>query len=569
MKKHFSVFILLILVFSSQAVNAQDGLLVTHGAGSFFIAIAAGVLLAFAFQFLLANLTVALGITAIGDIREKGNKNRNTDRSSSGDSDSDSTPTGVKISTGAGIFMLVTLSVSLFFASLIAVKLSLVSSNLIGFALGMVIWAATLLLGIYLDAKILSGLAGSVFSAIKQTVSSGASAVGGIFSKSPTSTAQDTAQATVKAIHKELRQEFDFSKIEEKLNEYIDRLEPQRLDIDNIHERLAELLNEIEIKEKYTPGDPEATKRLFLDIASRQKGLTSQDKEKLRDAYDKAREIINSKGSRMDKAKATFDTLTPGDEAQGKEYRQKVEEYLRNTGREELSPDALKADLNRILENPKATPEVVQARVSQIDRSTIKAVLTSDGLSERKAEKYIAVAEQVIDQIKSQSSSAGAAGKNLTEQGASEISERKARAERAIENWFNRMEQPELRYEELKDDFDRIMDDPKATPHVLRNRLRRLDRQSLVALISNNKRISHEQADKMVDKVEEARDRVIRKTEEMELMIKNRMHDLKQETLRQAEATRKTAAAAAWWFFLAAVVSGVASALGGILAFTA
>jgi hypothetical protein len=568
MKTIYSILLLFILIFSSNTGYAQDGLVLTQGAGSFFIAILAGVLLAFAFQFLLANLTVALGITAIGDLRKKGNKNREYGHSSSEDHDSDSTPTGVKISTGAGVFMLVTLSLSLFFASLIAVKLSLLSSNTIGFSLGLVIWAATLILGIYLDSKIISGIAGSIFGAVKETISSGASAVGGIFSKGQKSQAEDTARATVKAIHKEIRQEFKLGKIDDKLNEYISKLEPQRFDMENIHEHLAELLNEIEIKEQYTPDDPEATKRLFLDIASKQKGMSAKDKEKLKGAYEKAREILNKDGSRMDKAKAVFDKFTPGDEEQGKEYRQKVEQYLRRTGKEELSPESLKQDLNRILENPKAAPEVVQARVSQLDRSTLKAVLTTDGISEQKVERYLATAEQVVNSIKRKVRTTKNTAGEFQEQGMEEMYDRRAGAERAIENWFNRMDQPELQYEQLKNDFDLIMDDPKAAPHILRNRLRRMDRQSLVALMSNNKRISREQAEKVVDKIEEARDRVIHKTEEIERQVKTRLHDLKQETLRQAEATRKTAAAAAWWFFMAAIVSGIASALGGILAFT-
>jgi hypothetical protein len=338
--------------------------------------------------------------------------------------------------------------------------------------------------------------------------------------------------------------------------------------MDNIHEHLAELLNEIEIKEQYTPDDPEATKRLFLDIASKQKGMSAKDKEKLKSAYEKAREILNKDGSRMDKAKAAFDKFTPGDEEQGKEYRRKVEQYLRKTGKEELNPESLKEDLNRILENPKAAPEVVQARVSQLDRSTLKAVLTSNDISEQKVDKYLATAEQVVNTIKRKVTKTNNTGSEFQEQGMEEMYNRRAGAERAIENWFNRMDQPELQYEQLKNDFDLIMDDPKAAPHILRNRLSRMDRQSLVALMSNNKRISREQAEKVVDKIEEARDRVIHKTEEMERKVKTRLNDLKQETLRQAEATRKTAAAAAWWFFMAAIVSGIASAIGGILAFT-
>jgi len=284
---------------------------------------------------------VALGISAIGDISEMGHKNKKSDSGSPSSDEKDSTPTGVKISTAAGVFMLVALSVSLFFASLIAVKLSLISSNLIGFTLGMVIWAGTLLLAVYFDSKLISALTGTIFGAIKDTLSAGASTVGNIFSQSEKGQAKTTAQETVKA-----------------------------------------------------------------------------------------------------------------------------------------------------------------------------------------------------------------------------------KAESAIQNWFDRMDQPELEYDRLRQDVEHMMDDPKAAPGILRNRLRNLDRESLIALLSNNKRITHEQAEKAVTKIEEARDSVISKTEEIERKVTIKLNELKQDALNQAEATRKTAATAAWWFFIAAVVSGGASVLGGILAFT-
>jgi hypothetical protein len=560
------------ILLSSVTLYAQDGaVLINRATGSFFMAIVAGIVLAFAFQFLMANLALALGITAIGDVRKK-NLNRREKESNSSSQDKDSTPTGVKISTGAGIFMLVTLSVSLFFASLIAVKLSLISSNIIGFTLGMVIWAGTLLLGIYLDSKLISALTGSIFGAVKETLAAGASTVGNIFRTSEKNRMKSTVQETVKAIHKEIRQEYDLSKVQQKLDEYINKLEPNRFDMDNLHEHIAELLHEIEIREQYTPDDPEATKRLFLEVAEKKSGLSQKDKEKLKGAYDKAREAMQKEGSRADKALAFVDKVLPGSDEEGREYRRKVEQYLRKTNKEELNPDNLKEDLNKILNNPKAAPEVIQARASQIDRSTIKAILSSDGLEEEKAEKYLSKAEEVLTRIKTQTreTKSGIGSKvESTKSGAQEhLNERKARAERAIEQWFNRMEQPELEYDLLKNDVERMMDDPKAAPHILRNRLRRLDRESLIALLSNNKRISREQAERAVAKIEEARDTVIRKTEEIERQVKLKVDELKQEALNQAEATRKTAAAAAWWFFIAAVVSGGASALGGILAFT-
>ena len=574
MRTQNRIIILALIFFNSTAVFAQDtSILVNRATGSFFMAIVSGIILAFAFQFLLANLAVALGITAIGDIREKryNRSNKNSDTDNSSDS-RDSTPTGVKISTGAGIFLLVTLSLSLFFASLLAVKLSLLTSNIIGFTLGMVIWAATLLLGVYLDSKLISALTGSVFGAIKDAMAAGASTVGSIFSTGEKSRIKSTARETVKAIHDEIRQEYDLSGFSRKLDEYVNKLEPQRMDMDNIHEHLAQLLNEIEIREQYTPDDPEATKRLFLEIAEKQPKFSAKDKEKLRNAFDKASEAMKREGSRADKAMAAVDKLTPGSEEDTREYRRKVEQYLRRSGREEVNPDRLKEDLNNILNNPREAPSVIKARTSQIDRSTIKAVLSSDGISEEKAEKILSIAEEVLTQIKSRSdetqSRISTKGKEMGQESRAKLEEQRSRAEQAIQNWFNRMNQPELEYDQIKRDIEHMMDDPKAAPHILRNRLSRLDRDSLISLLSNNKRISREQAENMVTKIEEARDTVVRKTEEIERQVSIKMNDLKEEALHQAEATRKTAASAAWWFFIAAIVSGGASALGGILAYT-
>ncbi len=568
MKKYYSILLLLVLSTGTFSAYAQEGgVLISRNSGSFFIAITAGILLAFAFQFIITNLAVALGITAIGDVRKSGNSD-----SDSSSSSSDSTPTGVKISTGAGVFMLVTLSISLFFASLIAVKLSLIPGNIIGLSLGLVIWAGTLLLGIYLDSKLISTLAGSFFGLVKNTLSTSVSAVESIFGSSTEKKMKNTARETVKTIHDEIRQEYDLSGFQQKMDEYVSKLEPQRFDADTLQEHLLDLLNEIEIREQYTPDDPDATKRMFLDIAEKQKGLSGKDKENLKNAFDKAREAMKTKGSKADKAAAFVDKITPGNEQQGKEYRQKVVQFLRDTNREELNPDNLRDDLDRILNHPAAAPEVVKTRVSQLDRTTLKSAMATNGFSEDQAEKILSTAENVIQNIQTKTSEttgkANKTGQDVKQQSQEMMEERKVKAEMAIRNWFDRMNQPELQYERLKMDVERMMDDPKAAPHILKNRLSKLDRESLIALLSNNKRISRQQAEKAVVKVEEARDNVIRKIDEVENEVKLRLKQARQETLKQVEATRKTAAALAWWVLIAAVVSGGASVLGGILAFT-
>ena len=573
MKIQKMVFFTLIFLASAIKVNAQGTELLLSGVvGNFFISVIAGILLAFAFQFLLTNLAVALGISAIGDIRKKAGSSDSSSGSSSSSKSSDSF-TGVKISSGFGAFLLITMSISLFFASLIAVKLSLLPGNTMGFTLGLVIWAGYLLLGIYIDSKMISSLTGAVFSSVKSVLGTGASAIGDVFQKSETARMKETAKATVKSIHDEVRQEYDLSDFSKKMDEYVSKLEPQRIDIDLLQDKLAELIHEIEVKEQYTPDDPEALKRIFLEVADKQSGLSAKDKQKLTDSFDQVKAAMKTEGSKTDKAKAAADKLTPGDEAQGREYRRKVAEYLRNTNREEIQPEKLEADLEEILNNPKGAPQVVQARVSQLDRATLKSMLTSfDGMDDQKAEKYLSKAESVIQKIKSKAGGAqgatSAGSEQLKADTQAQKEEKKAKAEHAVKEWFNQMNREELQYDKIKHDVELIMDDPKVAPQVLRHRLDRMDRESLISLISNNRKISRGQAEKMVVKVEEARDNVVQKSKEIERKVTEKAEAAKQEALRQAEGARKTAAAAAWWIFIAAVVSGGLSAIGGMLAYT-
>ncbi|HEX6982576.1 MAG TPA: hypothetical protein VF181_07430 [Balneolaceae bacterium] len=557
---HSIVFTLIMILGLSVPSVAQTGeIWIADGFGLFLITVIAGILLAFAFQFLLTNLAVAVGITAIGDVRDKGRSSSSSSDSNNSDSSS-STPTGVKISSGFGLYLTITLAISLFFASLIAVKLSLIPDNTIGFTLGLIIWAGYLLLALYIDSKMISSLTGSIFSSVKDILGAGSSAVGSIFSSGKKSQMKDTARETVQAIHDEIRQEYDLSSIEKKLDEYINKLEPQRINMDNIHEQLAELIDDIEVKEEYNPEDPEAVKHLFLDVVSEQSNISQKDKKKLKNAFEQAKEIKQSSGSKADKAMSAVDKLAPGGEEQGKKYREKVEQYLRDTNEEELQPDKLKEDLEKILSHPQAAPDVIQARASKIDRSTLKSLLSKiDGMDDQKAEKYLSKAEEALNGIKSKVSEVKSSSSN-------QASDKKADAEQAIRQWFDRMNEPELRYNSLKHDVKRIMDDPKTTPSILKKRLQRMDRESMIALVSNNSKISREQAERVADKIEQGRDEVLNKVEEIENKLKEKTEQAKQEAMQQIEAARETAAAAAWWVFFAAIVSGGASVLGGILA---
>src|SRR5690606_30394136 len=83
----------------------------------FFIAILDGVLLALGFQFILTARSVALGITAIGDLKESYVENKYKLKD---DDDDDGMDTGTMITTGFGLWSVITVGLSLFGATALA-----------------------------------------------------------------------------------------------------------------------------------------------------------------------------------------------------------------------------------------------------------------------------------------------------------------------------------------------------------------------------------------------------------------------------------------------------------------
>lgn len=81
---------------------------------------------------------------------------------------------------------------------------------------------------LFIDSKLISSVTGAVFASVKKVLSAGGSAVSGVFEESETKRMRDTAQATIKSIHDEIRQEYDLSGFQKKLDEYVTKLEPQK-----------------------------------------------------------------------------------------------------------------------------------------------------------------------------------------------------------------------------------------------------------------------------------------------------------------------------------------------------
>jgi nucleoid DNA-binding protein len=233
-----------------------------------------------------------------------------------------------------------------------------------------------------------------------------------------------------------------------------------------------------------------------------------------------------------------------------------LEAYLRGSGKEELNPEAIKRDLHLLLHDPRVGIESIGERLSHFDRSTIITLLKlredlSDDEAAQIADTMISVRDQFVEQVR-----------GIQRRIQDAIDGIFAR----IRDYLNSFDRPELNYDSIKRDVRTLFDDPQAGFDALRDRLSSFNRDTLVAIMSSREDISQEDANRIIDQIERARNSVLQRAERIQPEAQRRLEEVKHQAQQQAEETRKAAASAAWWLFFTALVSGVFSAIAGAVA---
>ncbi|KAB8314543.1 MFS transporter [Tolypothrix campylonemoides VB511288] len=233
-----------------------------------------------------------------------------------------------------------------------------------------------------------------------------------------------------------------------------------------------------------------------------------------------------------------------------------LEAYLRGSGKEELNPEGIKRDLHLLLHDPRVGIESIGDRLSHFDRSTIITLLKlredlTDDEAAQIADTMISVRDQLVEQVR-----------GIQRRIQDVIDGIFAR----IRDYLNSLDRPELNYDSIKRDVRTLFDDPQAGFDALRDRLSSFNRDTLVAIMSSREDISQEDANRIIDQVERARNSVLQRAERIQHEAQRRLEEVKHQAQQQAEETRKAAASAAWWLFATALVSGVFSAIAGAVA---
>lgn len=568
--KHSIIALSFMLPISAMAQTTAERAaapLLIEGA-NFFVSIVAGVLLAIAFQLLLTALSVAGGITAIGNLKEKGDSSN--DKGSrdhdDDDDDDDGMNMGQKISTGFGAWTMITTSIALFFASMLAVQLGLVGANFIGATLGLVIWAAFFIAMTYLEISAISSLVGGLISTVKSALTTTFSTAGSAFSKSDASASKEVARTSAKAQAREMRKQFEklFSThdVDRKLDEYVQQLKPQRIDINNVKNQIKDLLTDLQVTEKADFDYPNSVKKMILEEADKST-LSKEDKEAIKNHVSGLKDIAQSDASNEEKAKKGIEQLTPADREQINKYQDQIKKALQNTDKDELQPEKLEQDIKKILDQPGAASNIVKSKASAMDRDTLIKLMASQNMSEQDAEKYV---DKVEGALKKVSSFFG----NAQGQASSQSSDIQAK----IKNMFSDVTGgissgssggSSFSMDKIYSDVTGIFQSSGDTGD-LKYKLQHYNKDEMTALVAKKTGMSRTESEGIADTIVSARDAVIEKANQVEAKVNEQMTRAKKKSLAAAEETRKTAVTAAWWLVATAILSGVASAIGGMLA---
>ncbi|MDB9375738.1 MFS transporter [Nodularia sphaerocarpa] len=186
-------------------------------------------------------------------------------------------------------------------------------------------------------------------------------------------------------------------------------------------------------------------------------------------------------------------------------------EYLRNTNLEELNPEGIRGDLETLLADPREGALAFRHRLSQIDRDTLVKLLSqSQDLSEEQV-------NQRIDQVQKAISSIIKAPRRYASRAAQRVTDFEAH----LENYLRHTDKEELNPESIKRDLQLLLRDPQVGMGNLGDRLAKFDRSTIVALISEREDISEEEANRIVDQIESARDTIVNQFQEIQQRLQS------------------------------------------------
>lgn len=545
----------------------------------FFIALIAGVVMAFAFQFLLSNLSIAAGISA---------------GINPADTDDDQGSWGKKIrkvEAKVGSATVFIVNTALFAACFLAVKLTLIHQAGLGAIVAVVIWSVYFLLLLWLSSQAIASLLGTVGNTasvgVQGVMATVATALSG---QAASSQITNTVQASVDAVSKELRSTLSSNQLRENLENYISTLQLPQPNLKNppnqalsllggsgllsgasselvdliqsassedlasgkLRDRLTQILglkpaengnghqSDESTSEQQSHGNeqPETQQGAQQGVGLRERtlelgmsalvtmltgrgGVSGLSSEALKKSLSSLSQQV---GNQAQQVAAQVTQSTPS-----LVIRSDVEHYLLHSPTWYLQPDSLDRGFREVLFDPEADAELVHQQLAQLNRPYFVEVLNRR--EELNPEQINSIADglelirrEVLDQVQ-----------------VAEEQERSQALRHQVETYLSSAPKEALNSDQIQQDFTALLADPDVTYEMLGNRLLQFDRDTLTQLLlANRQDLNPDETEQILNDLEGARDRFLNQSQETWNQLQAQASEFRQQVESYLRETNST-----------------------------
>jgi nucleoid DNA-binding protein len=478
----------------------------------FFVSLISGIVLAVAIQFVLTNLSVATGISMIGGSSDSHDHDHDHDNGDLGD-------TIRKIGFGVGIWTLVTVTIALFIACFLAVKLGFLGVEAAAFGVGslgiivaLVIWAAYFVLLYWFSSRTVGSLVGSIVntatSGLQAIVGTAAAALG---AKAANDQVVNTAGAAAAAVRRELTAGIDIDPagIRDRVEDYLDTLRPPQLDMPRIRSEFEKIINDPELQSIMSAGSPSAVidrlrgvdRQTFVNLVSNRTDLSRQEVNRLVDQLQSVwHQVIDRLPRRQDSMAELVDYLKTArpESLNSNDLNSRLDQLIEELRRQ-----------NQMLTSSAASPNNKQegnlfSRAVQLGfTSLMGSVVGRTDLSDLDVEKVVGQLQKVRDKVT-----------DSAQQVAGQVAEKTPglpyntiRAD--VENYLLNAYSWHLNRETIKNEFQAVIYDPEADAGTVRRQLEQFDRAYFVELLTRRGDLPAIRVSEIADALEATRQDVL------------------------------------------------------------
>ncbi|PZD70948.1 hypothetical protein C1752_08649 [Acaryochloris thomasi RCC1774] len=453
----------------------------------FFAALLSGLILAFGFQMLLTNLSVAIGVSVLS--------------ATSGSSDS-SDDGGVPVRTitvGAGLWTLITVTLALFAACFLAIKMGLFTSELLGATTGLVIWALYFTTLVWVSSTTVGSLIGSVVSTATSSFQAiMGTATAALGAKAVSNQVVATAEATAAAVRQELMGQVDPDEIQDKLQDYIKALRSPQLDLQGVKQEFETLLSESDLE---SVDDIDSLQHIdrqaFVDLVSSRTDLSQAEVDQVVDQlYTSWQQTVGKNSSNT--------------------WMKELVNYFQSAKPEQLVSEEVGHRLDQLLEEMRKKRKADSSQDSGGMVGMGLAQLSSVVMGRSDLSDFDV--ERITEQIKSAQSQLTDQADQLVAQFSSE--EQTPSVIRAdVESYLRNVYVWQLSPERLRLDFRQVLYDPEANPSLIRRELEQLNRSFFSDILSSRGLMTQAELHNVTQRLDAVRKDLLREMKATEMAL--------------------------------------------------